>query len=471
MVLANIAKELSFGLKQLVLFANLAEDPVVDSFGVLLESFIREDNEACIARRWALFLRRLYAPESMRLWRSSRWVDPWRAYLMSALVGDENAFTLWAETHPEALYANVPGDLRALAEADLAILAAALTFDLGGLSRALGLWMPDEVWEQGTNSPESAAFEEGGGVVSDAPHPSQLALRITGRPSPGELGRAVLGYCQEHGAGLMNRYLAFRWQAGAARGLVGIPRPDPVSFADLVGYEWQREMVLGNTRQFLSGLPANNMLLYGDRGTGKSSTVKALLAEFAGTRLRMVEVAKGDLGDFPNMIRQLAERGMRFIVFIDDLSFEEHEAEYKHLKALLEGGLERRPDNVLIYATSNRRHLVREYSQDSGEPAATEVERAFGERRREVRPGDTVEEKLSLADRFGMTVVFNAPARKEYLTIVKHLARRDGLDIPEDELADLAQRWLLWHNGPSGRTARQFVDALIGQRGLQRNGG
>jgi hypothetical protein len=210
-------------------------------------------------------------------------------------------------------------------------------------------------------------------------------------------------------------------------------------------------LILENTERFLAGHTASNMLLYGDRGSGKSSTVKALAHTYMGRGLRLVELAKPDLGDLPVVMRLLAGYRHKFIIFIDDLSFEETEQEYKTLKAVLEGGLEVKPDNVLIYVTSNRHHLIKEtFSERSGD---------------EVHAGDSMQEKLSLADRFGLTVIFSTPDQKGYLHIVGRLAARLELPIEREELHRLALHWEMWHNGRSERTARQFVNHLAA--GLQ----
>jgi len=233
-----------------------------------------------------------------------------------------------------------------------------------------------------------------------------------------------------------------------------VAHPDPVSLDELVGYEGEREPVVRNTERFVSGLSANNVLLYGDRGTGKSSTVKALLNAFASRGLRLVEVPKEALGDFPRLISLLRGRRERFLLFVDDLSFEEHETEYKGLKAVLEGSLEARPENVLLYATSNRRHLVRQRFSDRDSAPD------------DIHPGDTVEEKLSLSDRFGLRVRFLAPDQPRYLAIVAALAARRGITLPEQELHERALRWAARHGGRSARTTRQFVDYLSGELAL-----
>jgi predicted AAA+ superfamily ATPase len=272
----------------------------------------------------------------------------------------------------------------------------------------------------------------------------------------------LIAFHHQYGAGIFARYRAFYWDhtEGCLR---GIADPDPVTLSDLIGYEAERADVLENTLQFLDGWSANNVLLYGDRGTGKSSTVKALLNEHHRRGLRLVEVTKTQLFDFPDIIRSLKERGQKFIVFVDDLSFEDSESSYTALKAVLEGGLEHRPGNVLIYATSNRRHLIRERVSDRAGLQSGHVED-------EARARDTVQEKLSLADRFGITVIFSTPDQGRYLEIAEGIAARRELPIDREQLQRAALQWECWHNGRSPRTARQFVDWLEGKINEAGNG-
>ena len=258
----------------------------------------------------------------------------------------------------------------------------------------------------------------------------------------------------EAGVGIYGRYRAFRWVRGGRDGghPEGVAYPDPVTLADLVGYEREREPAIRNAERFAAGLPANNVLLYGERGTGKSSTVKALLNEFGDRGLRLIEVPKEHLGDFPELMAAVRNRRQRFILYVDDLSFEEQETHYKALKAILEGGIEARPDNVVLYATSNRRHIVRERFGDRT-PASDD----------DVHAMDTMEEKLSLSDRFGIRVRFGAPDEGRYLQIIHGIAEQRGVSLSGDELDRRALSWARRQNGRSGRTARQFVDALIGE--------
>ena len=259
-----------------------------------------------------------------------------------------------------------------------------------------------------------------------------------------------------------NRFQAFRWRHDAENPAGGrfetVRFVDDQRFENLIGYEKERNIILANTEQFLAGLPANHVLLYGARGTGKSSSVKALLPRFADQGLRLVEVMKHELADFPVIVELLRNRPEKFILFVDDLSFEADESSYKDLKALLEGSLEARPRNLLIYATSNRRHLIKEQFSDNA---------ALGND--EVNAWDTVEEKLSLSDRFGLIITFMTPNQQQYLAIVSGLAEQAGLNVEPEELRRRALRWELSHSGRSGRTARQFIDQLTGELGLKQS--
>ncbi|MCA1597342.1 MAG: DUF815 domain-containing protein, partial [Chloroflexi bacterium] len=253
----------------------------------------------------------------------------------------------------------------------------------------------------------------------------------------------------ENGVGEIGRFRAFRW-VSSENDLVGVAEPDPITLDDLVGYDYQKGILLQNTEQFLAGYPCNNILLYGARGTGKSSLVKALLNAYGGRGLRLVEVARDDMRDFPRIVRELRGRPQRFLLFADDLSYDDAELHYRELKAALEGSVEGRPENVLLYATSNRRHLIKERFRDRD--TADD----------EIHTQDTAQEKLSLADRFGLTLSFAPPTQTEYLRMVETIAARRGMTIDREEIHAAAIRWAALHNIPSGRTARQFVDDLQG---------
>ena len=260
-------------------------------------------------------------------------------------------------------------------------------------------------------------------------------------------------FYSETGVGIFGQFKAFRWKRTPAGGfLEGIASPDPIRLEDLVGCDYQTDRLVRNTTHFLAGFPANNIFVYGDRETGKSSAIKALLHHFVHHPLRILEVSRDDLSDLPEVMKILRPRLEYFIVFIDDLSFEEGETQYKTLKAVLEGSLEARPVNVLIYATSNRRHLIKEYFSDRETLNNGEV-----------RHQDTLQEKVSLADRFGIQLVFVAPDQNQYLSIIQSMARQRGIQVPPEELNKQALQWAQLHNGRSGRTARQFMDFLTAE--------
>jgi len=251
-----------------------------------------------------------------------------------------------------------------------------------------------------------------------------------------------------YGYGELVNHTAFRWNKDI--GLEGIVHCDPIKLTDLIGYDRQKNALIQNTEAFLAGKPACNVLLAGDRGTGKSSSVKALVNHYSPQGLRLVEVAKHDLPYFHHIIKVLRNMGKKFIIFLDDLSFEEFEIEYKHLKSVMEGGIESKPNNVLIYATSNRMHLIRENWNDRNEKNG------------DVHSFDTVNEKLSLSDRFGITLTYVSPSQTEYIRIIEELALKNNITIPLDVLTPEALQWERAHAGRSGRTAQNFIMHVLG---------
>jgi predicted AAA+ superfamily ATPase len=253
-------------------------------------------------------------------------------------------------------------------------------------------------------------------------------------------------YYRQYGVGIFGEYRAFRWQGE----LVGISHYDPVQINSLIGYDEQKAAMIQNTGFLLSGLPALNILLYGGKGTGKSSLVKGLLNYYPDSQLRLIEVSKSALIDLPLILDRLANLPQKFMIFVDDLSFEEDDEAFKSLKVVLEGSVTAKPQNVVVYATSNRRHLVREYFADR--PRLIDAD--------EIHNWDTVQEKLSFSDRFGLTLTFEPADQDKYLEIVHHLAQEAKLTLDRPELTHRALQWATRHNGRSGRTARQFIDYL-----------
>lgn len=266
----------------------------------------------------------------------------------------------------------------------------------------------------------------------------------------GECVDELSAFHRDNGTGRASAYAAFVWERfdneeeGHLREII---EPDPIRLSDLIGYEEQQEIIKNNTINLLKGIPANNLLLYGSRGTGKSSTVKAILNEYYEQGLRLIEVDKSQLSDFTRIIRLLRHKKQKFIIFVDDLVFQEGEEGYSALKTILEGRIENRPDNILIYATTNRRHLIKEKFSD----------------RDDIHYRDTQEEQLSLADRFGITVSFLTPNQNEFLYIVNSLVKSRNLEADVEYIKQEAIKWSQWYNGRSPRAARQFVDWLEGQ--------
>lgn len=266
----------------------------------------------------------------------------------------------------------------------------------------------------------------------------------------GECVDELSAFHRDNGTGRASAYAAFVWERfdneeeGHLREII---EPDPIRLSDLIGYEEQQEVIKNNTINLLKGIPANNLLLYGSRGTGKSSTVKAILNEYYEQGLRLIEVDKSQLSDFTRIIRLLRHKKQKFIIFVDDLVFQEGEEGYSALKTILEGRIENRPDNILIYATTNRRHLIKEKFSD----------------RDDIHYRDTQEEQLSLADRFGITVSFLTPNQNEFLYIVNSLVKSRNLEVDVEYIKQEAIKWSQWYNGRSPRAARQFVDWLEGQ--------
>ena len=265
-----------------------------------------------------------------------------------------------------------------------------------------------------------------------------------------EAAKLLAVYHRNYGAGLFEASSAFSF---GEEGLVPLDRLDPITFDDLIGCENQKHILNETIKAFLKGLPVNNILLYGDSGTGKSSSIKALLNKYHDKGLKLVSIARNHLEFLPGALDAISVSGMRFLVYIDDLSFEEREDGYKIFKSIIEGGLAARPKNAIFVVTSNRKNIIHETWSDRAESD-------------DVRRRDTMQEKRSLSDRFGITIVYSEPSKDEYIMIVKALASKSGLDMQENELVAEAQKWELRSGGRTGRAARQFVDYMIAERSM-----
>jgi predicted AAA+ superfamily ATPase len=355
----------------------------------------------------------------------------WEEYLINQILVADNPFTRLAQQRE---FTDLPPALIAAGEHDLQILQDLYECNSAILSEWVShLPVSPVVWYQ---EPEKINLID-----------SNFITYFQELDTWADAIKDLAAYYYQHGCGLFAQYRAFRWQAGQ---FVGISYPDPVKLDTLVGYEWQKEALLKNTKFLLSGQPALHVLLYGSRGSGKSSLIKSLLNEYGEQQLRLIEVAKSELHNLPKIVEHLRGVPQKFIIFVDDLSFEEDDDAFKALKVVLEGSLTARPENVIVYATSNRRHLIREYFSDRPTPKDQE----------EIHSWDTMQEKLSFGDRFGLTLTFEAADQNTYLQIVQHLATQAGININQKELEYQALQWATRHNGRSGRTAKQFIDYL-----------
>jgi len=361
----------------------------------------------------------------------------WQEHLLSKIIRDENPFSQQAQYHK---LADLPPALVAAASQDLQALQS--LYECSGAD--ISYWIQEAA--QLPLAPVAWYLESEQTILRSA---QEIQLIATWQELEDwtNILADLANYYREFGTGIFAEYQAFRWQTGE---LVGILYPDPINLKELVGYELQREVLIKNTEFLLAGYPALHVLLYGSRGTGKSSLVKSLLNEYGDRNLRLIEVGKTELKDLPSIGEKLRNLPQKFIIFVDDLSFEEDDDAFKALKVVLEGNLTARPQNVVVYATSNRRHLIREFFTDRPRPSDNE----------EVHAWDTMQEKLSFSDRFGLTLTFEPADQKTYLIIVQHLANQAAIKLPPEEIEQRALQWATRHNGRSGRTARQFVDFL-----------
>ena len=366
----------------------------------------------------------------------------WHDYLTYLLVNHENAFSTACE-----IVGPVEGTINAFAMHDFEIFKQLYDFDLKELEKIYPSVDSSLITDYQNINEGSKVFNK---RIRD--RICTLAQKLAKAESTEEFMDDMVQFYKEFGVGKLGLHKAFRIDGTVTPArIVPITNIAHVHLDDLVGYEIAKKKLIDNTEAFVQGRPSNNCLLFGDAGTGKSSSIKGILNQYYDQGLRIIEAYKHQFKDLNDIIAQVKNRNYKFIIYMDDLSFEEFEIEYKYLKAVIEGGLEKKPDNILIYATSNRRHLVREKFSDKEE------------RRDDLHSSDTVQEKLSLVARFGVSIFFCAPDKKQFQNIVKTLAERHQVEMPEEELLLEANKWELQHGGLSGRTAQQFIDYLCGK--------
>ena len=428
-------------VSKLLLYSNLGGDSILENLARIFE-----DWEKGAAGKEAL-TGRIYKEIKRILDISTVYgfnTNLWHNYLTFLLISNENSFSMTCERAG----ASEDGSVNLFAKHDYRIFKKLFDFDFGPIEADLGIDCFSIISDYKAVAKRERVYNK---HVSQKVQ--QLSLEIEKAADENEIFGLVTNHYKNCGVGLFGINRAFRIKREGGRlEFIPVNNADSIRLDDLVGYEYQKKQLVDNTKAFTEGKVANNALLYGDAGTGKSTSVRAVLNEYFDKGLRMIEIYKHQFQDLSDVIASIKDRNYYFIIFIDDLSFEEHEVEYKFLKAVIEGGVESRPDNILIYATSNRRHLIKETWKDKNDMEfAGEVHRS-----------DTMEEKLSLSARFGVLINYSNPNRQQYHEIVESLAQRAGITMEKDKLLLAANTWELRHGGVSGRTAQQFINHLAG---------
>ena len=416
---------------ELILYRRLNEEPLFQKMTDLISSEFKDApvGEVCESVRDLIELAERCGFEG----------NLWHCYLADLLVNEENAYSLACELREEPT-----GTIIDTVSRDFEILKYYYDVDLSAVSQNLRAPQLMLVLDYQRDERSGRMYNH---RISG--HINTLAKDMAVAKDAEAMRKVVAAFYQSFGVGKFGLHKSFRIEPTEnGVSIEPIRNIAHVKFDDLVGYDGAKKKLRDNTDAFVAKRPANNCLLFGDAGTGKSSSIKAMTNEYYEKGLRVIEINKYQFQYLSGVISQIKSRGYRFVIYMDDLSFEDHETDYKYLKAVIEGGLEKKPENVLIYATSNRRHLIREnYSDKEDEDMHT---------------GDTVQEKLSLAYRFGVTIYYGRPDKKEFQTIVETLAGRYGITMPREDLLLEANKWELSHGGLSGRTASQFIDYLRG---------
>ena len=368
--------------------------------------------------------------------------DLWHMFLTYLLANNENAFSRACE-----IRGHVEGTVNDVALHDLGVFFQMFYFDILDIDRRYKI----DCFRHLTDfdmTDEGKMFNK---RIRD--RIAGLSEKLSSSSGPSEMKEHLEDFYKDYGVGMFGLHKAFKIHESLMDNsftIEPVKRVQHINLEDLVGYELQKKKLIENTEAFIKGLPANNCLLYGDSGTGKSSSIKGIMNRYYEKGLRIIEIYKHQFRFLNDIMALLKDRNYKFLIYMDDLSFEDRETEYKYLKAIIEGGLEKKPANVLIYATSNRRHLVHEGFKDK-------LDRGEND---DIHESDTVEEKLSLYHRFGVTIYYGKPTPKEFKTIVTELAGRQGIEMDEEELLLQANRWEIEHGGLSGRTASQFIDNI-----------
>ena len=430
---------------KLILYRDLGEDSILRKLSGIFRDFDKGGYDS------AQLITRIYEQIKALLDLSTLYgfdKNLWHNYLTFILLTNENSFSMTSEK----VGAN-DGTVNHFAKNDFRVFKRLFDFDFRPIEEALGIDCFTTVCHYQAIGKKERMYNKNVSEKVQA-----VSARIEEAVDEEEIFRIVTDFYAAYGVGMFGLNKAFRIRRLEHEvEFLPVNNTDRVMLCDLIGYEIQKKKLIDNTEAFIKGLPANNALLFGDAGTGKSTSIKAILNEYYDQGLRMIEIYKHQFQDLSAVIAQIKNRNYRFIIYMDDLSFEEFEIEYKFLKAVIEGGMETKPDNVLIYATSNRRHIIRETWKDRGDMEVDEG----------MHRSDTMQEKLSLVARFGVTINFSKPTQKEYYHIVTELAKRyPKITLSEQELCAEANKWELSHGGISGRTAQQFINYIAGKEGV-----
>lgn len=368
----------------------------------------------------------------------------WQNYLTFLIITDENPFSITCEKTG----AN-DGSVNQFAKNDFRAFMNLFHYDFSRLEQALGINVFSILTDYKAVGKPELMYNKN---VSEKVR--SLSEKLAAAKDENEFFDIVTGFYKDYGVGMFGLNKAFRIDEDKDGQVIFKPinNMEIVTFSDIVGYETQKKKLKENTEAFVEGRGGNNCLLYGDSGTGKSTSIKAIVNEYYPMGLRMIEIYKHQMKDMSTVISLIKNRNYKFILYMDDLSFEDFEIEYKYLKAVIEGDVEIRPENVLIYATSNRRHLINEKWSDRDD-----MESGGG-----VHRSDTMEEKMSLVNRFGCQINYSKPNKDEYNNIVLELARKNHINMSEEDLLHEANVWELTHNGMSGRSAQQLINHLRG---------
>lgn len=428
-------------IAKLIIYGDLKEDSILYQMGEIFRKFENKDADSAelIKNCYKQIKRILEIATDYGFDRNL-----WHNYLTFILITNENPFSITCEK----VGANV-GSVNMFAKNDFKVFKDLFHYDFSIIEKELGIDCFSIISDYNAIGKKELMYNKN---VSEKVQ--SLSKKLEGAKDENEFFDYVTDFYKAYGVGAFGLNKAFRI-AKKEEGKVEfcpINNMDKVALDDLIGYEIQKKALIDNTEAFVEGRKANNVLMFGDSGTGKSTSIKAIVNQYYDRGLRMIEIYKHQFKDLSTLISQIKNRNYRFIIYMDDLSFEEFEVEYKFLKAVIEGGVETKPENILIYATSNRRHLIKETWND----------RSDMEHNGEIHRSDTIEEKLSLVNRFGVTIYFSKPSKKEFNHIVVELAKKMNLDIPEEKLVAEANKWEMRHNGVSGRTAQQFINYLVG---------